>query len=363
MVRRPGGVLLSAAVALATGVLASEADLYGVRVEGVTDGVYLAYRPDPLRYFVEGNCTIIVNERDVVVVDTGGAPLAARSVIAEIRKLTANPVRVVINTHWHDDHRLGNQEYLKAFPGVEIVSHPFTRERIVSGGLETPDEITPTFDSLRKRHADDTIRIREEGRPGTDQVVAYMERYTRVDSYARERAYREVVLTPPTTTLEGKLVLHRGPRAIEVSFMGHGDTAGDLVVYLPGERLLVTGDIVVSPIPYGFTARPSEWVRTLDRLASMDFEYLIPGHGEVQRDKSYIHKLRALVASVQTQVKAAVDAGLSLEQARQKVELARFEEQFAGTDPVRRYLFRRWIATPLPRRAYEEFRPSAPATN
>ena len=68
-------------------------DLYDIKITKVKDGIYLASRPEPLRPFVEGNVTIIINEHDVVLVDAGGAPSSARRVIAELKKLTPTPVR------------------------------------------------------------------------------------------------------------------------------------------------------------------------------------------------------------------------------------------------------------------------------
>jgi glyoxylase-like metal-dependent hydrolase (beta-lactamase superfamily II) len=82
-------------------------DLYDIHIERVTDHVYVAMRPEPLREYVEGNVTIIVNDRDVVVVDAGGAPTSAVRVIAGIKRITSLPVRYVVFTHIHRDHRFG----------------------------------------------------------------------------------------------------------------------------------------------------------------------------------------------------------------------------------------------------------------
>src|SRR6185503_15467912 len=155
--------------------------LFAVKLKKVKENVYIAYRPDPLRYFVEGNVTIIINEQDVVVVDAGGAPLAARNIIAEIKKLTSRPVRYVINTHDHVDHTLGNQEYVKAFPGVEIIAHPRTRENLDSDGRKYVADTIKNFDTRKERSAELFKRLRAEGQPGTDKVIAYWERYSNED--------------------------------------------------------------------------------------------------------------------------------------------------------------------------------------
>src|ERR1044072_1355897 len=173
-------------------------DLYAVKIKKVRDNVYVAYRPEPLRYFVEGNVTTIINERDVVVVDAGGAPLAAQQVITEIKKLTSNPVRYLINTHPHVDHTLGNQEYVKAFPGVEIISHPVARAELDSDGRTYVAETIKNFATRNERSAELFKRLREEGKPGTDQVINYWERYANEDIYARTEEYRKASITLPT---------------------------------------------------------------------------------------------------------------------------------------------------------------------
>jgi len=321
-------------------------DLFAVKLRKVKENVYVAYRPEPLRYFVEGNVTIIINEQDVVVVDAGGAPLAARNTIAEIKKLTPKPVRYLINTHDHVDHTLGNQEYVKAFPGIEIIAHPKTRENLDRDGRSYVADTIKNFDTRKERSEELYQRLREEGKPGNDQVIAYWERYANDDIYSRTEEYRQAVITLPTVTFEQKLTFYRGQRTIELLFLGHGDTPGDVVVYLPQEKIVCTGDMVTEPIPYGFSVKPLAWLVTLGKLSELDFEYLIPGHGEVQQGKAYLQKVMSLLQAVQTQVKAAVAEGLDLESTRKKVDLTKFIEEFAHDDPVSRYRFQGWFINP-----------------
>jgi cyclase len=321
-------------------------DLYAVKLKKVKENIYLAYRPEPLRYFVEGNVTIIINEQDVVVVDAGGAPLAARNTIAEIKKLTPKPVRYLINTHDHVDHTLGNQEYVKAFPGVEIIAHSKTRENLDRDGRQYVADTIKNFETRQERSEELFKRLRAEGKPGNAQVIAYWERYSNADIYARTEEYRRAVITLPTTTFEQKLTLYRGERTIELLSLGHGDTPGDVVVYLPQEKIVCTGDMVTEPIPYGFSVRPLEWLVTLGKLSELDFEYLIPGHGEMQHGKAYLQKVMSLLQAVQAQVKAAVAEGLDLESTRKKVDLTKFIDEFTQGDPVRQYRFQGWFINP-----------------
>jgi hypothetical protein len=114
--------------------------------------------------------------------------------------------------------------------------------------------------------------------------------------------------------------------------------------------------MVVHPIPYGFSDQPSEWITTLGKLSELDFDTLIPGHGDVQLGKTYVQRLAGMLRSVQTQVKAGIDAGLDLESVRKRVDLSEFEKQFAGDDPVYRYYFREYFATPNVERTFKELK-------
>ena len=78
----------------------------------------------------DGNSMFIINDADVVVVDTGHYRADARQVIAEIKKLTDNAVRYVVNTHSHEDHISGDEIYRDAFLGIEFICQSNTREQI-----------------------------------------------------------------------------------------------------------------------------------------------------------------------------------------------------------------------------------------
>src|SRR6476646_2323177 len=95
----------------------------GFKIVKLAKGVYAAIRTEPPGLTVNANSVFIINDNDVVVVDTTLTPGTARETIAALKQLTNKPVRCVINTHWHDDHIMGNQAYREAFPGVELIGH------------------------------------------------------------------------------------------------------------------------------------------------------------------------------------------------------------------------------------------------
>lgn len=119
-------------VALANTTWAAVPHMTSRSMTRVADGVYVIVHKDVSDDWPEGNTIVIVGDRGVFVVDACLLVQTAKEDIAEIRRLTAKPVRYLLNTHWHIDHNAGNGAYLEAFPGLEIVAHSETR-RIMNG--------------------------------------------------------------------------------------------------------------------------------------------------------------------------------------------------------------------------------------
>ncbi len=330
-----------------------------IKFRKLREGIYLAYRPETLRYWVEGNVIIIVNDSDVVVVDASGTPRSAQTVIAEIRRLTNKPVRYLVNTHGHGDHTIGNQEYVKAFPGIEIVAHEKTAEYISGSGYQYVDDIARSTESRKKDGETEIARLKAAGRPADQPVIENLTQYYRRDINVRQAEYRKVKRTPPTVTVAGGLRLIRGDRIIEVLHLGAGDTPGDLIVYLPRERIVCTGDMVTQPVPFGYSRFPLEWKETLNRLSQLDFDTLVPGHGEVQQGKDYVRSLMSLLQAVQDQVRAGAAAGLDLEAVRGKINLSEFVQRFAGDDVVNRYYFHEYFIVPNVERTFNALKARA----
>jgi len=122
-----------AAIAFAAFALAAPAEYKPKAWDLVTlaDGVHAFVWHDPLADPIEGNALFIVNDEDVVVVDAGLLPSSARIMAAELRRLTAKPVRFVVNTHWHNDHVGGNGVYRELWPAAQFIAHEDTRTDIL----------------------------------------------------------------------------------------------------------------------------------------------------------------------------------------------------------------------------------------
>ena len=313
----------------------------------VADGVYAAIRTEPPGLTVNGNSVFIINDDDVVVVDTTLTPGTAKEELASLRKLTSKPVRYVINTHWHDDHLMGNQVYRDAFPGVEFIAHAATREYLPTTGLSNrkgamSDQGYPGFIAFLKKQLQENQSV--FGGPMDDEErVTYASDIKIAERYMAENPGVEIVL--PTITLTDRLTLHRGNRVIDVRYLGRGHTSGDLVVHLPKEGILISGDLVIWPVPYvgNPQSHPGEWGATLEKLMSLNATTVVPGHGPVLHDNTYIKLMTRLFASMKQQVEAAVARGETLEQTRRSVNLDEFQKLFAGESRMRRNIFSNYV--------------------
>jgi cyclase len=206
------------------------------QVTQLSPSVHAVLRQVPRGGVSDANVLIIINESDVIVVDANIFPSSARQVIAEIRKLTPKPVRYLVNSHWHSDHHYGNQAYRDAYPGVEIISHPATRERVISRDIpalatnlatEYPATIARIRTALETGRRSNGEPLTAEGRQALTLTLATYELFL--------RDMKRVPIVPATMTVADSLVLRRGERTVVVKHLGRGNTPGDLVVHLPKE--------------------------------------------------------------------------------------------------------------------------------
>jgi glyoxylase-like metal-dependent hydrolase (beta-lactamase superfamily II) len=348
-------IMRLAAVLLVLGsfpLLAAES-LEAYDVVRLADGVYgVVWKTRPVS--PEPNILFAINDDDVLVVDSGLLPSSARTVIREIRKLTPKPVRYLVNTHWHDDHVNANFVYRKEWPGVQIISHPNTRidahARAFGGkeeslaknraGLEKYEGI------LRAGKKSDNTPLDGPTRARVEEVVAFFRRYV------EEIPSVEEVL--PNITVDQSLVLHCGSRVIEVHYLGRGNTRGDVVVWLPNEKILVTGDLVVSPTPFGFGSYYAEWIGTLDKLMQFDATTLFLAHGDVQHDFGYVRQEQGLLRALVDRVGAEVAKGSSLDDVKKAVTLDDWKKTLAGNDPMIQLGFDQFFVAPAVERAYDQ---------
>jgi cyclase len=299
------------------------------RFEKVTDGVYYATASGTMT--VGANSPVILTDNEAIIIDSEITPAAARALVADVKAITDKPVRYVIDSHYHYDHAHGNQIF---GPDVQVIGHENTRKRMLTNVLEqytylsSVDPVPARVDALRKRIADEK----------DPQQKAAMERQV-----ANQLSYLEQVketrVTPPNVTLDRRMTLYRGGREIQLLYFGRGHTDTDVVVYLPKERIVCTGDLMESVISYMGDAYAEEWPATLDRLMTLDFDTVMPGHGVVFKGKAHIEAFQRYVRDVLRQATDLKKAGVSADAAAQRIDMRAFAPDFpqiraVGIDPA-----------------------------
>ncbi len=153
-----------------------------------------------------------------------------------------------------------------------------------------------------------------------------------------------------------RLVIADAQAPVEALFLGRANTDGDAEIWLPRQRILASGDTVVSPVPYGFGSYPKDWIGVLQKLRAYPFRTLVPGHGEPQHDRAYLDRLIALIQAVRAQVGPLARQGLSLKTVEEKVDLSAQRKAFVGDDPWLGQWFDQYWSEPIVRSAYKEAR-------
>ncbi len=134
--------------------------------------------------------------------------------------------------------------------------------------------------------------------------------------------------TRPNLTYTDKLILQRGGREIDLFFLGRGHTAGDMVVFLPKEHVVCTGDLMESRIAYLGDGYFDEWVKTLDALKSLDFTVDLPGHGVPFTDKGLITAFQSYLTDLLGQVAKLRAQGVSADEAAKRVDMTSHTRDF-----------------------------------
>ena len=270
-----------------TKTFASQADLEEKKV------TFTRISEHAYAYTAEGdpNTGIVIGDDCVLVADTQATPAMAQDVVRRIREVTNKPIKYVVLTHYHAVRVLGASGY-----GAEhILASQDTRDLIVERGEQDKASEIGRFPRL----------------------------FSNVESVPPG-------LTWPTLTFTGKLTLWLGKLEVQLLQLGRGHTKGDTVVWLPGERVLLSGDLVeFGATPYAGDAYFKDWPQTLDNIAALKPVALVPGRGEAVTTPAAVAEglagTRGFIADVYACVQAGVAAGKDLN--------AVYKETFAKLQP------------------------------
>jgi glyoxylase-like metal-dependent hydrolase (beta-lactamase superfamily II) len=273
----------------------------------IAEGVYLFQSAPYGDVGLDGNSVVIVSDDGVLVFDSNGSPAAARAVLAEIRRITSQPVRYLVNSHWHWDHWYGAEVYKDSFPDVRIITHQRTRSLMAGPAIAFNQ---PGLDQQLPAHSQQV-----EG-----QLAGAADRASVEAHVARDRFFlnekRSVRHTLATITFTDSLTIHLGRRVVRVLHHDRAITPGDTYLYLPDERIVVMGDLLINPITFALFCYPGGWIRTLEAIDALDARILIPGHGTPLQDESLLKATLALLRREHTMARESKAKGMSVEETR-----------------------------------------------
>lgn len=252
--------------------LARGADDFGMRAEPVADGVYAIVTPS--RNFPDAdnrgwnsNSGFVVTDAGVLLFDSGSSEAIGRAIAGTIAAVTDRPVRWVVNSHAHGDHWLGNAAF--AGEGVEIISTSTVRNAIRIGGRSWVQQ----FNAMTG------------GATGESRVVA------------------------PDRLVDERAVLDLGGTEVVLFPSNDSHSPGDIILWLPRQRVLMTGDVVyVNRMPSTFASNLRNWLAMLDQLQGLDPVVVIPGHGDLT-DRVGLERLHQLLAALWQAVETGYAAG------------------------------------------------------
>jgi glyoxylase-like metal-dependent hydrolase (beta-lactamase superfamily II) len=285
-------------------------------MEQLAPGAFLLPGNDIGELYVDGNSGAVLTEDGWLLYDTGARPSRALALLTALKTRSRAPVKYAVNSEWHPDHCFGNAAVKAAFPNVSIVSTAFTRATMAATAGSMKNALSGAVD--RKIEA-----AAAEKKPYPTMEVE--------EAFIAEFVKTEIVL--PTLAYAGEMSLHFGSR--EFRFLSlDGDAAGISALYLPAEKILFAGDVVVYPTPYTPNSFAiGAWRESLERVAAMDVALIVPGHGPAMRDKVYVGLLIDLLESVDAQVRAALAKGARTADLEKSVDLLALKSRFIAADP------------------------------
>jgi cyclase len=280
---------------------------------------------------VVGNSIAILTDRDVLLFDATLLPGTADAILKGLRELTPDPVRYLVNSHWHPDHSGGNDELIKMFPNLEIIASQRTREMME----DTANVYVKTLE-FETGQLDQAINKElKSGKTSSGRQLTQAERehlrsrLTQGDRFLVE--FKATHSKLPTLTFGDSLTLVHGGREFRMFHLS-GHTAGDVALFLPAEKILLTGDLLVYPVPFCADSHPSDWIASLETLSRLDARIIVPGHGDAQFDSSFLQLVLHSFRSIRQQVRDALHRGLTWQETQKAINLATIRTQFTHDD-------------------------------
>ena len=228
----------------------------------------------------------VVGRNGVLVADGQGSAAATQTMLDRIRAVTTLPIRWYVVGSDHGDHTAGNAVLPK---DIRFIIHPASRAQLVR----------------------DSVAAASGGRGGQPP---------------------RVVVVPPVAMTGDRESIDLGGITVDVLFLGRAHTGGDLMVHVPGPKILFMSEAYLNRVfPAMRSAYPDEWVRVIDRALAMDVTRYVPGHGFIEEpavSREELVAFRQALTAVTAEAKRLYGLGLSLEDAVKAANWGPYEDWF-----------------------------------
>lgn len=318
----------------------------------VSDNVYVF---KPKIDWTHGNGVAIIGPDGVFFIDTYIQFNYAEGAIRRLKRITNLPVTYVLNTHSHDDHTTGNGVFRRVFPASRLIVHDLAVEGLehrVKAKVEGEAKFIAA--NIAQTDSEVTLGKTTGGTPLTGSMKPYWDLSLR-EAREYQQQYRPEKYVSPDITFSDTLVMRWGRLTLKLIHMKeNGHSRSDVVVWIPEQRLLVAGDLVVAPTPYYSLPGITKAVRA---LIALNPAIIIPGHGPVERDLSYMRLLERAFSTYQDAATAALAAKVPLRQALDSISFPDIDREFTGDDAMRRFTYRSFFTNNVFARAYRDAAP------
>lgn len=250
------------------------------------------------------NAGLITDGEASLLVDTLFDLKLTQGMLDTMRRLVpaASQIDMVVNTHANGDHCYGNQ----LVAGARIIASRRAAEEMATG-------ITPAQFAMLLKQAPDMGQF--------GQFLLYA--FGKFD-------FENITLTLPQQTFDSEMTLHVGSKEVCLIEVGPAHTQGDTLVYVPGERVVFTADIIfIGGHPIMWVGPTSNWLRACDRILAMDVDVIVPGHGPIT-DKQGVLQIKEYLQYIYEEARKRYEAGMPVFEAAKDISLDRYASWIEG---------------------------------
>jgi cyclase len=274
-------------------------------ISNISPHVYIAH-PGRINR-INSTSTIIVSTHFLTVIESQTDEFMAAALIREIRHhISKLPIKYLIFSHYHLDHILGAMAFLRENPALIIIAQQNAAEHISRFGKEEQESWATAI-----RQKSDEVKFITR----TDKTVQ-QKNYLKQTSDELDAYYRDIkfsMIAAPNLVFTDSITIYDSDITIQLTFLGAGHTSGDIVIFIPCDRVLVTGDLVHDYEPLFGDADPDSWIQVLDKIKQIDFDYFVGGHGDKHKGKEIIYAWENYISELIAKTKEAIREKMTLE--------------------------------------------------